>query len=146
METDSPHSMTSSVKDPYTLIKEVVSARHQGSIEPQGYRAALEVLERHFIVYEQRLSVMTSPASFSAGEVMLDAAGEGLQLLQGAVRSLQNLDPHESPEEAALAVEKAGEGFQLLSQLREVNQQAMTEFEEAYRDLQDSDFEYDYDE
>lgn len=136
--------MTSSVKDPYTLIKEVVSARHQGAIEPQGYRDALEVLERHFTVYEQRLRVMTSPASFGAGEVMLDAAGQGLQLLQGAVQSLQNLDPHESPEEAASAVQKAEEGFQLLSQLREVNQQAMVEFEEAYRELRENDFEYGY--
>lgn len=138
--------MTSSVRDPLSLIKGVVSARHRGAIELKGYRDALEVLERHFGVYEVRLRVMNSPASFASGEVMLDAAGQGLQRLQEAVRSLQGIDPSQSPDAAAEAVQSAEEGFALLVQLKDVNQQAMADFEEAYKELQDTDFEHGYDE
>ena len=45
-------------------------ARNREDIEHSGYVDALNVLDRHFDVYEQRLSVMRAPASFPDGEVL----------------------------------------------------------------------------
>lgn len=137
--------MTSQVKDPLTLIKGVVSARHRGAIQQPGYLEALKVLERHFQVYEQRLRVMTSPASFEEGEVMLDAAEQGLGRLVTAVEQLQQLDPSQSPDQAVSIVKEAEVGYKLLVQLQEINREKATEFEEAYRELQENG-ELDYEE
>lgn len=131
--------MPSQVKDPLTLIKGVVSARHRGAIQQPGYLEALRVLERHFDVYQQRLGVMNAPASFEEGEVMLNAAGQGLERLVAAVGRLQQLDPNESPDEAVAIVKEAESGYNLLLQLREINQEKAAEFEEAYREFQEND-------
>ena len=132
---------TSQPKSPLALIKGVVSARHRNEIEQSGYLDALGVLERHFEVYEQRLRVMSAPASFPDGEVMLDAAGEGLDKLRQAVEALRGLDPHDSPDEAVSFVKIAEDGYGLLVQLQEVTEEKKVEFEEAYAALEENDLE-----
>lgn len=128
-------------KDPLTLIKEVVSARHKKQIELVGYKDALRVLDRHFDVYEQRLRMLNSPASFPDGEVLLDAAGQGLEQLRQAIVSLRELDPCDSPQQAVSVVKEAEEGFQLLMQLRDVTKEKQAEFEEAYEQLEENGYE-----
>jgi len=122
-------------KSPLALIKGVVSARHSGEIEQTGYLDALKVLDRHFEVYEQRLRVMSAPASFPDGEVMLEAAEEGLTKLRAAVEGLKEMDPSQEPEEAKSLVSSAEEGYSLLLQLQDVTEEKRKEFEEAYEAL-----------
>ena len=128
-------------KDPLNLIKEVVSARHKKQIELPGYNDALLVLERHFDVYEQRLRMLAAPASFPDGEVLLEAAGQGLEQLRQALIALRQIDPSQSPENAVSVVKEAEEGFQLLMQLRDVTKEKQAEFEEAYHELQENGYE-----
>lgn len=96
-------------------------------------------------MYEQRLRVMTSPASFEEGEVMLDAAEQGLSRLVAAVEQLQQLDPSQAPDQAVSIVKEAEVGYKLLLQLQEINREKAAEFEEAYRELQEND-ELEYEE
>lgn len=136
--------MTQEVKnhDPISLIKGVVSARHRKNIELEGYLQSLGVLENHFNVFEQRLRVFESPAAFPEGDVLLEAAQEGLEHMMSCVESLKKLDPSASPQEAVNLVKAAEEGYSLLMKLREVTAEKQEEFEEAYRELsQDEDFE-----
>lgn len=129
-------------RDPLALIKGVVSARHRSEIEVAGYLRALQVLEKHFHVYEQRLCVMSAPAIFPDGEVLLEAARQGLQQMMGAVQALKTIDPMETPNDAVNLVKGAEEGFGLLVQLKEVTAEKHHEFEEAYRELEEqTDFE-----
>lgn len=128
---DSPNS-------PLTLIRGVVDSRLAQDIELSGYREALKVLLRHFDVYEQRLQVMQAPASFQDGEVMIEAANEGLNQLRRAVEELGRLDPVQATDEASLCVEEAARGFDLLMQLQEVTQEKIQQFEEAVREYEES--------
>lgn len=133
--------MSQAAKDPLTLIKGVVSARHRKQIELGGYNDALLVLERHFDVYEQRLRMMAAPASFPDGEVMLEAAGQGLEQMRQAVGQLRQLDPSESPDDAISVVKEAEQGYGLLIQLRDVTKEKQEEFEEAYQELEENELE-----
>ncbi len=128
-------------RDPLALIKGVVSARHRQDIELAGYNDALRVLERHFEVYEQRLRVLEAPSSFPDGEVLLEAASQGLEQLRSAVLALKGLDPFASPQEAVSLVREATEGYELLLQLQGVTEEKRQEFEEAYSEYQENDFE-----
>ena len=130
--------MTPTAHDPLTLIKGVVSARHRQEIEYPGYKDALGVLDRHFAVYEQRLRVMAAPSSFPDGEILLEAAGQGLEQLRQAVAGLTQLDPVSLPDQAEALVEEAASGFRLLSQLQDVTEEKKAEFEEAYREYQEN--------
>ena len=129
-------------RNPLSLIKGVVSARHRNEIEMAGYVNALGVLEKHFFVYEQRLRVMDAPQIFPDGEVLLDAAQQGLSQLQETVEALKSVDPKENPQEAVALVKGAEEGYRLLVQLQDVNAEKQREFEEAYHQLEEEeDFE-----
>jgi hypothetical protein len=128
-------------QDPLALIKGVVSARHRKEIELQGYADALKVLEQHFAVYEQRLRMLTAPASFPDGEVLLDAAGQGLEQLRVAVDALKGLDPSVSPQAAVSLVKEAETGYELLLQLQGVTEEKRLEFEEAYQEYQENGLE-----
>lgn len=131
----------STARNPLILIKGLVMARNREDIEHSGYVDALNVLDRHFDVYEQRLSVMRAPASFPDGEVLLDAAGQGLEKLRGAVSGLKGFDPLTSPGRAEPFLEEAEQGFGLLAQLQEVTDEKKQEFEEAYREFQENEDE-----
>jgi hypothetical protein len=123
------------------MIKGLVMARNREDIEHSGYLEALKVLERHFEVYEQRLAVMHSPASFPDGAVLLDAASQGLEKLRGAVDGLKSFDPLATPDRAKAFIDEAEHGFGLLVQLQEVTEEKKQEFEEAYRELEENDAE-----
>lgn len=133
--------MTQKARNPLVLIKGLVMARNREDIEHSGYLEALKVLERHFEVYEQRLRVMAAPASFPDGEVMLEAASEGLEKLRSAVDGLKRFDPLTTPDEATPFIEKAEQGFGLLSQLQEVTEEKRQEFEQAYQELEENEDE-----
>ena len=126
-------------RNPLSLIKGVVSARHRNEIEMAGYVNALGGLEKHFFVYEQRLRVMDAPQIFPDGEVLLDAAQQGLTQLQDTVEALKSVDPKDSPQEAVALVKGAEEGYRLLVQLQDVNAEKQREFEEAYQQLDEED-------
>ena len=136
--------MTSNVEHPATLLKNVVEARSKGSIEASGYFDALQVLEKHFWVYEQRLSVMTAPSSYPEGEVMIQAGHEGLQKFQSAIGRLKQLDPMQGGEEVAEAVTEAEDGISLLLQLRSVNESKLDEFQEALDVMESGEYESEY--
>ena len=84
-------------RNPLSLIKGVVSARHRNEIEMAGYIQALGVLEKHFFVYDQRLRVMDAPQIFPDGEVLLDAAQQGLSQLQETVEASNPSIPRRIP-------------------------------------------------
>lgn len=127
--------MSEGQKDPFSLILGVVSARSRGEIELRGYADALRVLERHFTVFEQRLAVFNTPASFPDGEVLLSAAGQGLDQMRGSVSNLLQLDPLVSNERANSLLEEAKEGYELLLQMHEITKEKQSEFEEVYQEL-----------
>jgi hypothetical protein len=131
----------SKTRNPLILIKGLVMARNREDIEHSGYVDALNVLDRHFDVYEQRLSVMRAPASFPDGEVLLDAASQGLEKLRGAVSGLRGFDPLTAPGRATPFIEEAEQGFGLLAQLQEVTDEKKQEFEQAYREFQENEDE-----
>ena len=133
--------MTSQTRNPLVLIKGLVMARNREDIEHSGYLDALKVLERHFEVYEQRLAVMSSPASFPDGTVLLDAASQGLEKLRNAVDGLKGFDPLTTPDKATPFLEEAEHGFGLLVQLQEVTEEKKAEFEEAYLELDENEDE-----
>lgn len=133
--------MSKQARNPLILIKGLVMARNREDIEHSGYLDALKVLERHFEVYEQRLRVMTAPASFPDGEVMLDAASEGLEKLRYAVDGLKKFDPLTTPDEATPYIAEAEQGYSLLAKLKNVTEEKRQEFEEAYQELQENEDE-----
>lgn len=131
--------MTDKNRNPLELIKGLVMARNRERIEHAGYLDALNVLERHFDVYSQRLAVMHSPASFPDGEVLLDAANQGLEKLRNAVDGLKSFDPLTAPGRADAHLEEAAHGFGLLTQLQEVTDEKKQEFEQAYKEFQENE-------
>lgn len=130
--------MTASTQNPLDLIKGVVTARHSQEIEHSGYTEALKVLDQHFSVYEQRLQVMTVPASFPDGEVLLEAASQGLNQIRQAVFGLSSLDPAQHLDQVEALVAEAESGYGLLSQLQDVTHEKRLEFEEAYLEYQEN--------
>lgn len=133
--------MNQTPQNPLALIKGVVSARHREEIKFNGYTEALKVLEQHFAVYEQRLRVIVSPASYPDGEVLLSAANQGLEQLRSAVSGLKGLDPLSSPDRANSFVAEAESGFGLLVQLKEVTEEKKEEFIQAYEEFQQMEHE-----
>ena len=129
--------MSNQTQNPLVLLKGLVSSRGRKAIELPNYLEALSVLERHFSVYEQRLRVMKSPAVFPDGEVLLEAANQGLDQMRSSVESLRQLDPAESPEQAESFLEGAERGFGLLVQLRDVNKEKREEFIGEYEAYQE---------
>lgn len=127
--------MTDQVQDPASLLRGVVDARAEGTIEVSGYVDALTVLEKHFWVYEQRLQVIQAPASFPEGEVLLQAGREGLEKFQAALATLKQIDPNTDDESALDALDQAEEGMNLLLQLREVTAEKHQEYAEAYEEM-----------
>ena len=128
-------------RDPMVLLKGVVSARHREVIAQPGYFDALAVMEKHFEVYEHRLRVLAAPASYPDGDVLLEAAGQGLESMKSAVEGLKKLDPLSSPRKAKAFLDEAEEGFELLMKLKEVTEEKRSEFEESYRELSEHQVE-----
>lgn len=127
------------VRSPYSLIESLIAARQARKIEYAGYVEALKVLERHFEVYDQRLRVMNAPSSFPNGEVLLEAASEGLTKLRESAEELKTFDPLAEPQRASSLLEVAQEGYNLLLQLKEVNAEQQQELEKTYEQLEDLD-------
>lgn len=127
---------TSKAQDPGSLLRGVIDARAEGNIEVSGYLDALNVLEKHFWVYEQRLQVISAPASFPEGEVMLQAGREGLERFQAALGTLKQIDPREGTEPALEALGEAEAGIELLFQLQSVSEEKEREFAEALQEME----------